>query len=754
MKLTSPFSALIPHSHRTPQLPPPRQASSGYWEIVRDSLSDLVRIQMHRCYDEKNHKDLYDHVRGLRGQVGLCAFPNLFITIAPAEWTFPHPYFLRPYLDCVFAGSYLMALHMYYLVFCIWRLLSTHLGHRFFTVLEYVVKTEYQGRGTPHWHIACWVLCRGPLARSAGNTGKGCISAFVRFLQLVFHCEIDVQVGNGRLNYINGYVAKDHDAVDVGLGEYVQKCSTAPWLAAYRLLCKSSPCLPEVAIRMGQLSEFQRSYSHVLLYPPQPKDMLDIAGRQRSFSSKMYGFYTQEMRDLLAAGGSIETCFLQWHRHREFDPKTQSCMPRGGQHQHRHHRTLVCACRYWYELCDGYWGQFVLTQIPHVSPAHILPREWKHLECMQNFAGALEYLHSWSWQSPGIIRAFQDCIFKSAALPLVIDDSGIPQDIGIFSQDARVFSTTHDAFEYLITLARRDLLYRGFRDDRIMSFTLRTQALFALYQNMRNCSDDHEYALLRQHWDAINRPGYVHRVWSPRQQEALDTLDVGVSHDDEEAKACSKRWLFIKGRPGSGKSLVLLEMAVRCAQKGLRVLIVCPTGTNVYGFKSQLPNVAGADLIGIDTLHGVLKYKRPGKDSRVALTPPSALRRIDVLLCDEASQFADLEWQHFFQISRNNHISRSRSYAQTSNSCSPWDPAVYVNSSANVCKPSSLTQCIAPMTHNICCFKVVSANNNRRGSFYRSILGTVTGITNRLNGALQRAWTWLVRLGVCSHGSL
>ena len=107
------------------------QASSGYWEIVRDSLSDLVGIQLHRCFVEKNHKPLYDHVRGLRGQVGLCAFPNVFITIAPAEWTFPRPYFLRPYHACVFAGSYLMALHMYFLVFCIWGLLATRLGHRF-----------------------------------------------------------------------------------------------------------------------------------------------------------------------------------------------------------------------------------------------------------------------------------------------------------------------------------------------------------------------------------------------------------------------------------------------------------------------------------------------------------------------------------------------------------------------------------------------------------------------------------------------
>ena len=129
---------------------------SGYWEIVRDALANLVSIMMDRCYDEINHKQLYDHVRGLRGQVWLCAFPNLFITIAPAEWTFPRPYFMEPYLDCVFASAYIMALHMFFLVRCIWGLLANRWGHRFFLVFEYVVKTEYQGRGTLHPHIAAW----------------------------------------------------------------------------------------------------------------------------------------------------------------------------------------------------------------------------------------------------------------------------------------------------------------------------------------------------------------------------------------------------------------------------------------------------------------------------------------------------------------------------------------------------------------------------------------------------------------------
>ena len=101
---------------------------------------------------------------------------------------------------------------------------------------------------------------------TCGHTGRSCVTH-------------NSQVGNGRLNYINGYVAKDHDAVDVGLGEYVQKASTAPWLASFRLLSKGTPCIPEVAIRMASLPEFDRTYSHVLLYPPQAKDCRRKCGR-------------------------------------------------------------------------------------------------------------------------------------------------------------------------------------------------------------------------------------------------------------------------------------------------------------------------------------------------------------------------------------------------------------------------------------------------------------------------------------------
>ena len=97
----------------------------------------------------KRTTHLYDHVRGLRGQVWLCAYPNLFITIAPAEWKLYLPYFMQPYLQCVWAGAYLMALHMYFVVRSMWFFLATRHGHKFFVVFEWVMKTEYQGRGIP-----------------------------------------------------------------------------------------------------------------------------------------------------------------------------------------------------------------------------------------------------------------------------------------------------------------------------------------------------------------------------------------------------------------------------------------------------------------------------------------------------------------------------------------------------------------------------------------------------------------------------
>ena len=101
---------------------------------------------------------------------------------------------------------------------------------------------------------------------------------------------------------------------------------------------------------------------------------------------------------------------------------------------------------------------------------------------------------------------------------------------------------------------------------------------------VRNCRDDVEYHMYQQQWDTINRPQHVRRTWSPRQEEVLGAVAFAVSLDDEEQKRLHKRFLFVSGGPGSGKSAVLLEVAVRSAKRDIRFLLVRPTGELVNFF--------------------------------------------------------------------------------------------------------------------------------------------------------------------------
>ena len=62
------------------------QASAGYWEIVQDSLADLVRIMLGRCFDEQNYPELYRHCRTLRGEFWQCCFPNVIVSQSMVIW--------------------------------------------------------------------------------------------------------------------------------------------------------------------------------------------------------------------------------------------------------------------------------------------------------------------------------------------------------------------------------------------------------------------------------------------------------------------------------------------------------------------------------------------------------------------------------------------------------------------------------------------------------------------------------------------
>ena len=388
---------------------------------------------------------------------------------------------------------------------------------------------------------------------------------------------------------------------------------------------------------MAQLSEFERSYSHVLLYPPQPVAMLEFEGRQGNFSAKMYGFYLQEKRLQLVSGSPVSESFLAWHRTREYDGQNSCVRYRGGKHQQRYTATLVVACRYWFELTDGFWGQYSLTNLPHVSALQLLPFRFKHLVSMQNFVGMIEYLMSWKWSN--VLRIVQSMRCRTAhdlkfcidALPLRVGQDGQLLQVGSeYAAGEAVFASDKDAFSYLLSLSMRDLQYRGMRDERVGCFEQKQHANFLLYRRVLQCDNDAAYESLRQEWDTLNRPKYREHTWSPEQADAIARVKKGVSYEDEEDRINSFRFLYINGPPGSGKSAVLLELAVwACAF--CCVLIVCPTGYLVHQYKSRLPDIDGIERISVDTIQGVLKYKRAGADGKVQWAPPSALRWIEYI---------------------------------------------------------------------------------------------------------------------------
>ena len=85
-------------------------------------------------------------------------------------------------------------------------------------VFEYCIRIEFQSRCTIHFHIALWAILGMPKDRLIGRSGK-IASELVKFLEL-FNSSVDVQVGSGYLNYINGYVTKPQNQMDFNHAQY------------------------------------------------------------------------------------------------------------------------------------------------------------------------------------------------------------------------------------------------------------------------------------------------------------------------------------------------------------------------------------------------------------------------------------------------------------------------------------------------------------------------------------------------------
>ena len=230
-------------------------------------------------------------------------FPNLFITIAPAEWKFPmHCSAQAYYPDRGQDIAAFSTIHMYRLIRDTMEAMLLENSSQWFTkVFHYVIRLEYQQRGTIHFHIAIWCIPKHLPSHYKGRTGSTIddrkrpghqdTSPFHAYIEQLFNCHVDVQWTTGRLNYINGYTTKGHDAMDFSLDKlHTATGKEAKWLAIYRLLCKKVVCSPEVALWFAECPPMVRSCRIMQCYAPTAKP----SHLKNNATEKLYEFYLQQ----------------------------------------------------------------------------------------------------------------------------------------------------------------------------------------------------------------------------------------------------------------------------------------------------------------------------------------------------------------------------------------------------------------------------------------------------------------------------
>ena len=131
-------------------------------------------------------------------------------------------------------------------------------------------------------------------------------------------------------------------------------------------------------------------------------------------------------------------------------------------------------------------------------------------------------------------------------------------------------------------------------DARVYTFKSRMAALGYLTSRFRS------EPLSSDAWRHTRNFVLEPREWPGEQSEFLDYVEEHINiRDSTDLAGGLTRFMHITGRPGTGKTEVIIHAAYRAAANGCRVLILCPTVALVHAYKKRLPQT---DQIVVETL--------------------------------------------------------------------------------------------------------------------------------------------------------
>ena len=481
-------------------------------------------------------------------------------------------------------------------------------------IFHYLIRLEYQGRGTIHFHIAAWVILKHAPGHCAGRADNKDprTSPFHSYLERLFRCHIDVQWTTGRLSYTNGYTTKAHDAMGFRLDSNTSyEGSHLRWLTVFRMLCRRTDCIPEVALWFYEAQPMIRSCRVWRVYAPIPWKSDD----KEIDSDRLYEFYLNDKQLLRCS-------FLEYARiYKVKDGQLVEFEEMGKP-------TIAIGVRYGAPMKDVFLGQLAVMTMPHYSREQLQSADtgdtgFRYVRCLLGF---LKYLASLVFCEDGTIRFGSGDYYASAKSFL----AALP----VYSPGP-IFASRPDALRYIEHLACLDMTYRSLKHDRIQSALLRIRASYYLATGVSAPSD-------RDLWNKAASGTIREVTFSEDQKAGMTFFQTAMEVGNAEDHDTSTRRCYIVGKPGSGKTELFIQYCAYAIANRLRVLILCPTGQLVAAYRQRPPET---ESVRVDTIHSGLHIYRED-EALVEHIPPSTLRLYDCTLIDECSQLDnDVAWK-------------------------------------------------------------------------------------------------------------
>ena len=193
---------------------------------------------------------------------------------------------------------------------------------------------------------------------------------------------IDVQYGEGFLNYIIGYTSKASDAMDFRLDQHIASDASYQWRTCYRLLCKQVMCVPEIMAKFASLPLMIRSFHVEPVVTSTPKRGNAI---EHTDSGRQYLAY---LRHWCGVGSMplrvVSLSFMSWLRRYSTGPKGVRARPSG--------YTLAIGVRFAFEMLDVFVGQYAAIFLPHYEQGCFEAAGEDIMQYTAFFVGVLRYL--------------------------------------------------------------------------------------------------------------------------------------------------------------------------------------------------------------------------------------------------------------------------------------------------------------------------------------------------------------------------